>query len=137
MKKILLILLFLTGLGFSGTCYAQEGGRKHEKKAKTKKRGNHILTQYKSHGHADDFARGSSGRHGKFYRLFHKPKSSWTNRSTNARSNTRENRSLFARFWTKGKSENADIQAHQSTDRSRNRDHGSKSFKRRKYNRSK
>ena len=135
MKKALIILLLLLGVGLSTSVYSQSGGRKREKRVKTKKRGNSILTQYKSQGHADEFAR-SSGRKGKFARLFRRDKPSWKNRpSGSKRSHNKDNRNLYARTRAKGHVSNAETQSRQSVDRSKRRDRGNNSFKRKKYSR--
>src|SRR4051812_34202668 len=60
LKKILFIILLLSGIGLSEVSYAQTGGRKRETRGK--RRGNFRLTQWKSQGHADAFARGNNGR---------------------------------------------------------------------------
>jgi hypothetical protein len=136
LKKAVIIFLLLFGVGFSYTLEAQSGGKKREKRVRTKKRGNSILTQYKSHGHADEFARGSSGRHSKIYRLFHKPKPAWQYKSSGSRrSHNSDNRDLFSRERSKGRVDNEGSQMRQGRDRSRRRDHGSVSFLRRKYRR--
>jgi hypothetical protein len=127
LKKILVILFIFLGIGFSSDFYAQTGGKKREKKSK--KRGNAILTQYKSHGHADDFAR-ANGRTGRFARLFKKKKSSWTYKSSGSkRSQYKANRYLFFRHRSEGKIENEHILTKQNTQRKKERVKGSKSFK--------
>lgn len=113
--------------------YAQSGGRKTEKKVKTKKRGNHVLTQYKSHGHADDFARGNNGRRGRFARLFNKKQPAWESKTSTRRSAYRANQFLLTRSRTKGKNENAATQDRQNSSRSKSRVKGNKSFKSKKY----
>ena len=124
-------------MGISNDFYAQTGGKKSEKRQrKGKRRGNFILTQYKSHGHADDFARGSSGRRGRFAKLFRKSRPSWEYKSAGSRrSHRRDNRDLLTRERSKGRVENADFQSRQNTGRAKRRDHGNKSFKRKKYGR--
>jgi hypothetical protein len=135
LKKIFIILLLLLGVGFSTTGYSQSGGRKREKRAKTKKRGNGIHTQYKSQGHADEFAR-SNGRKGKFARLFHRDKPSWKNRSSGSkRSHNKDNRNLYTRTRSKGHVSNAETQSKQNADRAKRRDRGNNSFGRKKYSR--
>ncbi len=132
MKKALVILLLLFGIGVSADYYGQTGGKKREKKAK--KRGNFVLTQYKSHGHADDFARGNNGRRGVFSRLFKKSNPSWVNKSSGSkRSHFKANQFLFARNRSKGKVENATYLDKQNSDRARSRVKGSKSFRFRRY----
>jgi hypothetical protein len=136
LKKLVIILLLLLGIGYSNNFYAQSGGRKKEKRIKTKRRGNHILTQYKSHGHADEFARGSNGRRGRIARLFHKTRPSWVYKSSGSRrSHARDNRDLFTRDRSKGHVDNDMTQARQNRERGKRRDHGNSSFKRKKYRR--
>lgn len=132
MKRLFIIILLLSGIAFSNTAYSQTGGRKREK-VKTKKRGNSVLTQYKSRGHADEFARGGN-RRGFFSRLFRGSTPSWRYRvSGTSKSNFRDNQSLFSRNRTKGKMDNEVTLTKQNAERSRNRVRGSKSFRSRKY----
>lgn len=127
MKKSLAIFLLLIGICFSNSLHAQAGGKKREKKAK--RRGNAILTQYKSHGHADDFAKAKGGS-GRFSGLFKKKKSSWTYRSSGSkRSHYKANRYLFFRHRSEGKIENEEILNKQNTKRSKERVKGNKSFR--------
>ncbi len=137
MNKFFIVLILLLGLGLSNNSQAQSGGKKREKYArKGKKNGLHILTQYKSHGHADEFARGGSiGRKGRLAKFFYKPKPAWNYKSAgSARSHERENRGLFARFRSKGKTENAEYQNRQRSERSKRRVRGTESFqKKRNY----
>ncbi len=134
MKKLTILFLLLLGIGISNDCFSQSGGRKREKHSRRAKRpGSHILTQYKSHGHADEFAKGSSGRRGKFAKLFRKSKPSWQNKSAGSvMSHQRENRGLFARYRTKGKSENAIYHGKQNIERAKNRVRGNESFQRKR-----
>lgn len=135
LKKLLIIILLLAGIGISNDFHAQSGGRKREKKIKTKKRGNSVLTQYKSRGHADDFAK-SRGRRGVFARLFKKDQPAWKYKSSGSKkSHFRDNQFLFARNRTKGKVENAQTLDRQNSERSKRRVKGSKSFKSRRYKR--
>lgn len=137
LKKVVVILVLLLGIGVSNALYSQEGGKKKEKYArKGAKRGNFHLTQYKSRGHADEFARGS-GRKGIFSRLFKKKDSpTWVNKSSGSkRSHYKANRYLFTRDRSKGKAENEQITTKQNAERERNRDRGNKTFKFKKYRR--
>jgi hypothetical protein len=136
LKKIFIIIVLLLGIGFSETAYAQTGGRKHEKyKRKGARRGNFHLTQYKSRGHADDFARGR-GRKGLFARLFKKDRPAWVYRSSGSRkSHFRDNQYLFTRERSKGKIENDQINTRQNAERSKNRVKGNRAFRFRKYKR--
>lgn len=137
MKRFSILFLFVFALGINHYSNAQSGGKKREKYAKKgKKNGLHILTQYKSHGHADEFARGGSiGRKGRLAKFFYKPKPAWNYKSAgSARSHERENRGLFARFRSKGKTENAEYQNRQRAERSKRRVRGAESFqKKRNY----
>lgn len=115
---------------------AQSGGRKREPKAK--KRGNVVLRQYKSRGHADEFAKGNSGRRGRLSRLFRKDRPAWQYRkSGSARSNQKENRFLFGWNRTKGKQENVQKLERQNRERAKNRERGNNVFKSRKHKRKK
>lgn len=119
-------------MGISTEYYSQSGGKKRERRGK--KRGNFILTQYKSHGHADKFARGNSGRRGRLARLFRKKHSSWVYRSSGSRRSAfQANQFLLTRSRTKGKIENADFLDRQNAQRARSRVKGNQSFRSRKY----
>src|SRR5687767_4162057 len=80
MPKIALAFFLVAGILFSPAFDAQSGGRKKE--GRIKRKGDFKLTQYKSRGHADEFARGSSGRKGWIARLFKRDKPAWTYRTT-------------------------------------------------------
>lgn len=132
MKKIVVIFIILFGIGFSTDFYAQTGGKKHERRGK--KRGNFILTQYKSRGHADKFARGNSGRRSGFSRLFKKKQSSWVYKSSGSkRSAYKANQYLLTRSRSNGKIENSDFLDHQNSVRTKNRVKGNTAFRSRKY----
>lgn len=136
MKKFFIILVLLLGTAISTEYCAQIGGRKKEKKVKVKRRGDHVLTQYKSHGHADEFARGSSGRRGRLSRLFRKDRPAWVYKSSGSkRSAWRANQFLLTRSRSKGKIENADFLDRQNSGRSKTRVHGNRAFRFKKYNR--
>jgi hypothetical protein len=133
LKRLVLIFLLLLGTAVSTEYYAQSGGKKREKRVKTKKRGNHILTQYKSRGHADEFAR-SKGRKGVFARMFRKPKPAWVYKSSGSRrSANKANQYLLTRSRTPGKIENARMQDRQNSMRSKKREKGNKTFRNKKY----
>jgi hypothetical protein len=133
LKKAAIILILFLGLGISNTYHCQEGGKKREKyQRKGKKRGNFHLTQYKSRGHADEFAR-SSGRQGMFSRLFNRDSQGWVYRSTTRRSNFKANRFLFTRDRSKGRMENEQTTTRQNNERAKKRDHGNRSFRFKKY----
>ena len=134
MKKHFIIFLFLFFAAVSTEYYSQTGGRKTEKKIKTKKRGNHILTQYKSHGHADEFAKGNNGRRSRFARLFKKKQPSWVNKSSGSRRSAyRANQFLLTRSRSKGKIDNASVLDRQNSSRSNSRVKGNKVFRSKKY----
>ena len=134
MKKLYIILFFVLGTAISNGYYSQSGGKKSEKRIKTKKRGNHILTQYKSHGHADKFAKGNSGRRGRLARLFGKKQTSWVYKSSGSkRSAYRANQYLLTRSRTRGKIENADMLDRQNKSRAKSRVKGNKVFRFKKY----
>jgi hypothetical protein len=136
LKKLFIIVLLILGTGISTDYYSQIGGKKKEPKLKSKRRGNHILTQYKSHGHADEFARGSSGRRGKLSRLFRKPKPAWVYKSSGSkRSAWKANQFLLTRSRSKGKIENAMTQDRQNGERSKKRVRGNRAFRFKKYKR--
>lgn len=128
------MLLLVPALG--SEAFGQTGGKKREGKAK--RRGDFILFQYKSRGHADEFARGNSGRRGLWARLFKKDTPAWHyRRSGNAASNHRENRFLFFRFRSPGRDENAMTTDRQNKKRARKREHGNAEFSSKKYKRKK
>jgi Ni/Co efflux regulator RcnB len=134
LKKILFIIVLLFAIATPVEYFAQEGGKKREKK--TGRRGDFHLDRWRSQGHADKFARGSSGRRNIFSKLFKKDKPAWRYRVTGSpRSNFRDNQFLFTRTRTKGKMENANIQSKQNMHRARNRVRGNDVFKRKKYKR--
>lgn len=138
MKKSFILILVVLGLTVSGNLYSQGqvGGRKSEKKERRgKRRGEFILTQYKSRGHADDFARSKSGRMSKFKKLFKGKKNTpWVYKSSGSkRSHWKENRFLFTRHRAPGHKENADIQEKQNRERASKREHGNRTFRFRKY----
>ncbi len=119
-------------MGFSSLSYAQSGGRKREKYArKGARRGNYLHRQYKSAGHADDFARGSNGRFSKYSRFFHKSKPSWRyHTSGSIRSQNKANRYLFTTYRSKGKIDNSIELYRRKKIRDRNRVRGSEAFRR-------
>ncbi len=130
------LLLLIIGLLFSSALDAQSGGRKRERKPK--KNGSVVLRQYKSRGHADEFAKGNSGRRGFWSRIFKKEKPSWTNRkSGSVRSNNKENRFLFRRHRTTGKQENVSTLEKQNRDREKRRRKGNETFSSKKHKRKK
>jgi hypothetical protein len=132
LKKLFIIIVLLFGLGTSTNYYSQTGGKKRERKAK--RRGNFILTQYKSRGHADEFARGNSGRRSRLSRLFRKDRPAWVYRSSGSRRSAyKANQFLLTRSRTKGKIENADFLDRQNSERARSRVRGNKVFRFRKY----
>jgi hypothetical protein len=135
--RTLVMLFFLAfTLALPVTADAQTGGKKRE--GKVKKRGNFKLGQYKSRGHADEFARGSAGRKGLFARLFKKDRPAWQNRTTgSSRSNYKENKYLFSWNRTRGKQQNVATIERQKRERHRNRERGNTSFQDRKHKRKK
>ncbi len=134
--KNLLVIFLLAGLLCSGVLQAQTGGRKKEPKAR--KRGNVVLTQYKSRGHADEFAKGSSGRRGWISRLFRKDRPAWQYKSSgSARSHYKENRFLFFRQRSEGKIQNSNTTDRQNRIRAKERRRGSDTFGSRKFKRKK
>jgi hypothetical protein len=136
LKKLVLFLFLLLALVLPSAMDAQTGGKKRERKAK--KRGSLVLTQYKSRGHADEFARGNSGRRGLFARLFKRDRPAWQNRTTgSSRSNYKENKYLFSWNRTKGKGENTATIDRQKRERLKNRERGNATFKERKHKRKK
>jgi hypothetical protein len=132
LKRIALIAIILLGISFSADFHAQTGGKKHERRGK--KRGNFVLTQYKSHGNADKFARGNSGRRSRFSKLFKKKQSSWVYKSAGSkRSAYKANKYLLTRVRTTSKVENSDFLEHQNSIRSKSRVKGNTAFRSRKY----
>ncbi len=125
-------MFLLLSLLCSATVYAQSGGRKREKKAKTK--GSVVLKRPKSKGHADEFARGNSGRRSRLSRLFKKDKPAWTYKSSGSRRNQyKANRYLFKRDRSEGHVDNEETLKRQNKKRAKKRDRGNQSFKSKKY----
>jgi hypothetical protein len=130
------LIIILVGIGISGSSFAQTGGKKRERKAK--RRGDFVLGQYKSRGHADEFARGNSGRRGWWARIFKKEKPAWQyKRSGSRRSQYKENRFLFFRHRSQGREDNAMVTEKQNKERAKKRERGNKVFKFKKYKRKK
>lgn len=130
MKKVLIIIFLLLGIGISNDYLAQSGGRKRERK--NQRRGGSLFGGSKSAGNADKFAKGN-GRKGVFARLFKKEKPSWTNRSGSLKSNRRDNRHLMRRYRSKGRLSNDQIQTQQNREREKRRIRGNKVFAKKKY----
>ncbi|MCW3075720.1 MAG: hypothetical protein JWO32_329 [Bacteroidetes bacterium] len=131
MNKAILIIALLLGIGISNEVYSQAGGRKREHR--NQRRGGSIFKRSRSAGHADNFAKGA-GRKGIMARLFKKNNPSWVYHSTNpGKTQNREQRFLFSRFRTHGKKYKDGIQAKLNSDRSRKRQRGNSTFKRKKY----
>src|SRR4051812_46232484 len=99
LKRFLLILLLLFGIGISNDYLAQSGGKKREG---TKKRARKSLFAPRSASNADVFANGGT-RRGIFSRLFRRDPGAWQYKSSGSvKSQNRENRGLFSRYRTKG-----------------------------------
>jgi len=131
LKKALIIILLLFGIGISNDYLAQSGGKKRERR--NQRRGSAIFRGAKSAGNADKFARGT-GRRGLFARLFKKENPSWHNKTSGSvRSHRRDNRALFTRYRSKGRRSNDQIQARQNSERAKKRVRGNKTFSRKKY----
>lgn len=131
MRKLLVILVLLAGIGITNEVYAQTGGRKREHR--NQRRSGSIFKRQRSAGNADKFARGA-GRKSFLARLFKKDRPAWVYHSTNpGRTQNREQRYLFSRFRTKGKRYKDGIQAKQNAERSRRRVRGNSVFHHRKY----
>ena len=129
-KRLLFILCLLTI--WSLTTYGQTGGARRERKVKSK--GAKVLGGAKSKGHADEFARGNSGRRGRLSRLFRSDRPAWQYRKSGSkRTNYRDNKDLFTRQRSKGKIENDTYQERENRNRARHREHGNKVFKKKKY----
>jgi hypothetical protein len=128
--KSLVIILLVFANGIGNDAFSQSGGRKRERKVR--KRGDFILTQYKSRGHADEFAKGN--RRGWFSRIFKKDRPAWQYRTSgSSRSNYKENRFLFFRHRSEGHQQNATNIEKQTRKRDRERRHGNETFKSRKF----
>ena len=85
-------------------------------------------------GHADEFARGNSGRRGFFSRLFRKEQPAWTNRKAGSRrSQQKANRYLFKRHRADGHVENEEALKKSNKQRAKRRDRGNDSFKHKKH----
>lgn len=130
MKKVLLILLLLLGIGASNEFYSQTGGRKREHR--NQKRGS-MFKRSRSAGHADKFAKGA-GRKGFLARLFKKDRPAWVYHPTRpGKTQNREQRFLFSRYRTKGKKYREGILAKQNSERARRRSRGNSVFHHKKY----
>ncbi|MGZ3899338.1 MAG: hypothetical protein ACXVNM_10170 [Bacteroidia bacterium] len=130
MKKVLLIIALLLGIGVSNEFYSQTGGRKREHRNQKR---TSMFKRSRSAGNADKFAKGG-GRKGLFARLFKKDRPAWVYHTTNpGKTQNREQRYLFSRFRTKGKKYKDGIQAKQNAERSRRRVRGNSTFSHRKY----
>ena len=128
LKRFLLILFLLFGIGISNEYLAQSGGRKREG---TKKRARKSLFGPRSASNADVFANGGHKR-GIFSRW--RDPGAWQYKSSGSvKSNNRENRNLFKRRRTEGRESNARIQDRQNRDRARKRVRGNKVFAKKKY----
>jgi hypothetical protein len=133
--RILLLVALMAGLAIPDLASAQTGGRKREGGVKRKTKFS-LFNRNKSKGHADEFARGNSGRRTFWSKLFRKDRPAWQYRKTGSvRTNHKENRFLFFRHRSKGREENAMTQDRQSRTRSRNREHGNRVFRFKKYKR--
>ena len=133
--RIILVFAFVAALAVPDATYAQTGGRKREGGVK-KKTTFSLFKRNKSKGHADEFARGNSGRRTFWSKLFRKDRPAWQYRkSGSVRTNHKENRFLFFRFRSKGREENAMTQDRQNRTRARNREHGNRVFRFKKYKR--
>lgn len=104
---------------------AQSGGRRREHK--NQRRANHTMFKGKSRGHADNFARGGGRKKGN-------KNQAWSMRHSRPGSySSRDSRTLFSRYRTKGKVQRHNILAKQNSDRARKRVRGNKVFHRKKF----
>lgn len=104
---------------------AQSGGRRREHRNQKKSGG--MFSRKRSAGNADNFARGGGRRSGKKssgWAMLHSKPGSYS---------SREQRSLFSRYRTKGKAYRHGILAKQNSERARKRVRGNKSFQRKKF----
>jgi hypothetical protein len=129
LKKLLIIIFLLLGIGFSNEYLAQSGGRKKERRNQRKL----SFRRKRSAGNADEFARGGRPKN-IFARLFNKRRPALKARSSPPdKSRYNDNSKLFSRYRTKGKQYNTQVLAKRNADRARKRSHGNKSFSRKKY----
>lgn len=129
LKRFLIILFLLFGIGISNDYLAQTGGRKREGRSRARK----SLFAPRSQGNADVFAGGGSKR-GIFSRLFRRDPGAWQYKSSGSvKSHNRDNRRLFNRHRTEGRQNNARVQDRQNRERARKRVRGNKVFSKKKY----
>jgi len=115
----------LVGILISSDFMAQSGGRRREHR--NQKRAHSGMFKGKSRGNADNFARGGGRRGGK-------KNYAWSMRHTRPGSySSRDSRTLFSRYRTKGKVQRHNILAKQNSDRARKRVRGNKVFHRKKF----
>src|SRR4051812_35350100 len=127
LKRLLIILLLLSGIGISNEYLAQTGGKKREGRTRSRK----SLFAPKSKGNADVFANGGQKR-GIFSRW--RDPGAWQYKSSGSvKSQNRENRNLFNRHRTEGRQNNAKVLERQNRDRARKRVRGNKVFSKKKY----
>lgn len=128
LKRFLLIIFLLFGIGISNGYLAQSGGKKREG---SKKRARKSLFGPKSASNADVFANGGNKR-GIFSRW--RDPGAWQYKSSGSvKSHNRDNRNLFKRRRTEGMENNRRTQERQNRDRARKRVRGNKVFARKKY----
>jgi hypothetical protein len=136
-RKLLFVTFLVASLGLNNEMFAQTGGKKREGGVK-RRASFSLFHRKKSQGHADEFARGNSGRRSIWSRLFRRERPAWVYKpSGNVRTNYKENRFLFFRFRSKGRDENAMNQDRSRKERTRQREHGNRVFRFKKYKRAK
>ncbi len=105
---------------------AQSGGRRREHRNQKRASGGMFKGKH-SAGNADNFARGGGRRGGgknKAWAMRHSRPGSYS---------SRDSRTLFSRYRTKGKAYRHNILAKQNSDRARKRVRGNKVFHRKKF----
>lgn len=134
MKRLLVIIVLLLGIGITNSVHAQTGGRRKEHR--NQRRGSGLFNKHKSKGNADKFAKGA-GRKGIMARLFHKDGTrAWAMHQPKRQSGKtmqRDNKFLFSRYRTKGRKHNSSVQAKQNSDRAKRRVRGNAVFSKKKY----
>lgn len=134
MKKILIIVILLFGLGITSHVSAQsKGGRKREHKNQRRGGGGSLFKT--KHGNANLFARGGK-KQGFFAKAFSGKKvvaGGWVYKPTRpGAKQKREQHHLFTRYRTKNKKYKDTMQARINKARSKSRVHGNATFAKRK-----
>lgn len=125
LNRSIFIFFLLCGIFLTNDFMAQSGGRRREHR--NQKRASGGMFKGKSHGNADNFARGGGRRGGgksKAWAMRHSRPGSYS---------SKDSRTLFSRYRTKGKVQRHNILAKQNAERARKRVRGNKVFHHKKF----